>query len=126
MKARIDFSNINPGIMQAMLGLERQVRQAGFDSKLLDPRAAWADPADYDRTAQTLVRQFVDNFAQFEGHVDEGVRNAAPVAVARSAGLHTSRIDGSALAYNQPDPKLPDVLVCRPELAEAVLAVTAE
>jgi 3'(2'), 5'-bisphosphate nucleotidase len=52
--------------------------------------------------------------------------SAAPVAVARAAGLHTSRIDGSALAYNQRDPKLPDVLVCRPELAEAVLAVTAE
>ncbi len=51
--------------------------------------------------------------------------SAAPVAVARSAGLHTSRIDGSALAYNRPDPKLPDLLVCRPELAEAVLAVTA-
>ena len=27
--------------------------------------------------------------------------SAAPVAVARSAGLHTSRIDGSLLAYNQ-------------------------
>jgi len=52
--------------------------------------------------------------------------SAAPVAVARSAGLHTSRIDGSALAYNQPDPKLPDLPVCRPELAQAVLAVTAE
>jgi len=52
--------------------------------------------------------------------------SAAPVAVARSAGLHTSRIDGSALAYNQPDPKLPDLLVCRPEFARAVLAVTAE
>lgn len=50
--------------------------------------------------------------------------SAAPVAVARSAGLHTSRIDGSALAYNQPDPKLPDLVVCRPELAPAVLAVT--
>jgi 3'(2'), 5'-bisphosphate nucleotidase len=50
--------------------------------------------------------------------------SAAPVAVARSAGLHTSRIDGSALAYNQPNPKLPDLLVCRPELAQAVLAVT--
>lgn len=50
--------------------------------------------------------------------------SAAPVVVARAAGLHTSRIDGSALAYNQPDPKLPDVVVCRPELAEAVLAVT--
>ncbi len=36
MKARIDFTNVNPGILQAMLGLERQVRHAGFDSKLLD------------------------------------------------------------------------------------------
>ncbi|WP_084454229.1 inositol monophosphatase family protein [Mycobacterium interjectum] len=51
--------------------------------------------------------------------------SAAPVAVARAAGLHTSRIDGSALAYNQLDPKLPDVVVCRPELAAAVLAVTS-
>jgi 3'(2'), 5'-bisphosphate nucleotidase len=50
--------------------------------------------------------------------------SAAPVAVARAAGLHTSRIDGSVLAYNQPDPKLPDLVVCRPEFAEAVLAVT--
>ncbi len=51
--------------------------------------------------------------------------SAAPVAVARAAGLHTSRIDGSPLRYNAPDPLLPDLLVCRPELAEAVLAVTA-
>ena len=51
--------------------------------------------------------------------------SAAPVAVARAAGLFTSRIDGSPLAYNQPDPKLPDLVVCRPELARAVLAVTA-
>jgi AhpD family alkylhydroperoxidase len=36
MKARIDFSNVNPGIMQAMLGLESQVRHAKFDSRLLD------------------------------------------------------------------------------------------
>lgn len=50
--------------------------------------------------------------------------SAAPVAVARAAGLHTSRIDGSGLVYNQRDPKLPDLVVCRPELAEAVLAVT--
>jgi 3'(2'), 5'-bisphosphate nucleotidase len=50
--------------------------------------------------------------------------SAAPVAVARAAGLHTSRIDGSPLAYNRPDPLLPDLVVCRPELADAVLAVT--
>jgi 3'(2'), 5'-bisphosphate nucleotidase len=50
--------------------------------------------------------------------------SAAPVAVARAAGLFTSRIDGSPLIYNQTDPKLPDLIVCRPELADAVLAVT--
>jgi 3'(2'), 5'-bisphosphate nucleotidase len=50
--------------------------------------------------------------------------SAAPVAVARAAGLHTSRIDGSPLQYNRPDPLLPDLVVCRPEFAEAVLAVT--
>jgi 3'(2'), 5'-bisphosphate nucleotidase len=50
--------------------------------------------------------------------------SAAPVAVARAAGLHTSRIDGSPLIYNRPDPQLPDLVVCRPELADAVLAVT--
>ena len=50
--------------------------------------------------------------------------SAAPVAVARAAGLHTSRIDGSPLDYNQPDPLLPDLVVCRPEFADAVLAVT--
>ena len=36
MKARIDLMHVNPGVIQAMLGLERQVRQAGFDQRLLD------------------------------------------------------------------------------------------
>jgi 3'(2'), 5'-bisphosphate nucleotidase len=48
--------------------------------------------------------------------------SAAPVAVARAAGLHTSRIDGSALRYNRPDPLLPDLLVCDPRFADAVIA----
>ena len=52
----------------------------GVDSALLDPREAWADKAAYDRTAQTLVQQFIDNFAQFADQVDEGVRQAAPKA----------------------------------------------
>jgi 3'(2'), 5'-bisphosphate nucleotidase len=47
--------------------------------------------------------------------------SAAPVAVARAAGLHTSRLDGSPLRYNEPDPYLPDLLVCRPELAARVI-----
>ena len=48
---------------------------------------------------------------------------AAPVTVAASAGLHVSRLDGSPLRYNKPDPWSPDVLVCRPELAADVIAI---
>ncbi|SDY66603.1 3'(2'),5'-bisphosphate nucleotidase [Modestobacter sp. DSM 44400] len=51
--------------------------------------------------------------------------SAAPVAVARAAGLHTSRLDGSPLVYNSPDPWLPDLLICRPELAEQLLSALA-
>ena len=49
--------------------------------------------------------------------------SCAPVAVAAAAGLHVSRLDGSPLRYNRPDPYLPDLLICRPELAEAALDV---
>lgn len=48
--------------------------------------------------------------------------SAAPAAVALAAGLHVSRIDGSPMVFNEPDPWLPDLVICRPELAEAVLA----
>jgi 3'(2'), 5'-bisphosphate nucleotidase len=48
--------------------------------------------------------------------------SAAPVAVARAAGLHASRIDGSPLAYNQADPSVPDILICPIELAEPLLS----
>ena len=48
--------------------------------------------------------------------------SAAPVAVAQAAGLHASRIDGSPLVYNRADPLLPDLMICRPQYAEAVLA----
>lgn len=47
--------------------------------------------------------------------------SAAPIGVARSAGLHVSRLDGSMLRYNNPDPWLPDQVVCRPELAQRLL-----
>jgi 3'(2'), 5'-bisphosphate nucleotidase len=48
--------------------------------------------------------------------------SAAPAAVALAAGAHASRIDGAPLAYNQKDPRLPDILVCRPMLAPTLLA----
>jgi 3'(2'), 5'-bisphosphate nucleotidase len=51
---------------------------------------------------------------------------AAPVAVARAAGFHASRIDGSPLLYNQADLLVPDILVCRPALAGALLEAIRE
>jgi hypothetical protein len=61
-------------------GFDVPVAVPGVDSNLLDPRAAWADKDEYDRTAHKLVQLFVDNFAQFEAHVDQGVKDAAPQA----------------------------------------------
>jgi len=54
--------------------------EAGIDQTILDPRSTWADKGEYDATAARLVQLFIDNFAEFEAHVDEGVRKAAPVA----------------------------------------------
>lgn len=48
--------------------------------------------------------------------------SAAPVGVAQASGLHTSRIDGSPLVYNQASSWLPDLLICRPEWAAPTLA----
>ena len=51
--------------------------------------------------------------------------SCAPVAVARAAGLWVSRIDGSVPRYNQENPYMPDLLICRPELAERALELCA-
>jgi phosphoenolpyruvate carboxykinase (ATP) len=59
-------------------GFEFPVAVPGVDSGILDPREAWGDKAEYDVTARGLVQQFIDNFAQFADHVDEGVRQSAP------------------------------------------------
>lgn len=61
-------------------GFQVPVAVPGVDATILDPRETWADKAAYDQTAAKLVDEFVANFAQFAEHVDEGVRQAAPVA----------------------------------------------
>jgi 3'(2'), 5'-bisphosphate nucleotidase len=70
-----------------------------------------------------VIRGEVDAYVHGGGQYEWD--SAAPVAVACSAGLHASRLDGSPLVYNSPDPLLPDLLVCRPELAAALLDGTA-
>ena len=66
----------------------------------------------------SVVRDVTDAYVHAGGQYEWD--SAAPVAVARAAGLYTSRADGAALAYNQDDVLLPDLLVCRPELAETI------
>lgn len=65
-----------------------------------------------------------------DGYVHAGGQyewdSAAPVAVALATGLHASRIDGSPLTYNHQDPLLPDVVVCRKDLAPRLLAAMAD
>jgi len=51
---------------------------------------------------------------------------AAPVAVARARGFHVSRVDGGPVVYNQKDPLLPDILVCRPAIAPVLLNAIRE
>jgi len=62
-------------------GFDVPVSVPGVDSAILDPRGTWADKEEYDRTAEKLVQLFIDNFAQFADHVDQGVREAAPRSV---------------------------------------------
>jgi len=50
----------------------------GVDTSILNPRDTWADKGAYDEQAAKLVTMFTDNFKQFEAHVDDAVRAAAP------------------------------------------------
>jgi len=69
--------------------------------------------------AMAVVTGEADVYAHSGGQYEWD--SAAPVAVAAAAGLHVSRLDGSPLVYNRPDPWLPDLLICRAELAAPAL-----
>ena len=51
--------------------------------------------------------------------------SAAPVGVALAAGLHATRVDGSVLTYNAAHPYLPDLVICRSEIADGLLRAIA-
>jgi 3'(2'), 5'-bisphosphate nucleotidase len=70
-----------------------------------------------------VVRDVADAYVHAGGQYEWD--SAAPVAVARAAGLFTSRVDGTPLEYNQDDVYLPDLIVCRPELADPIKAFIA-
>ena len=69
--------------------------------------------------AMAVVRGDVDAYVHAGGQWEWD--SAAPAGVVAAAGLHASRLDGSPLIYNRPDPYLPDLLMCRAELANVLL-----
>ena len=58
-------------------GFEVPVAVHDVDTRLLDPRATWADPAAYDSQAKKLVSMFAENFGQYVPFIDEDVKAAA-------------------------------------------------
>lgn len=96
--------------------LSRSVAEA-LDADLVPMGSAGAK-------AMAVVRGDVDVYAHAGGMYEWD--SCAPVAVAAAAGLHVSRMDGSPLRYNREDPWLPDVLICRRELAETCLEVAQQ
>ena len=73
--------------------------------------------------AMAVVRGAADAYVHAGGQHEWD--SAAPAGVALAAGLHASRLDGSPLVYNQAEPWLPDLVICRQELADDLLAALA-
>ncbi|MGY1691076.1 3'(2'),5'-bisphosphate nucleotidase CysQ [Geodermatophilus sp. SYSU D01105] len=96
----------------------RPPREADVAAAALGAEVVPMGSAGYKVTA--VVRGEVDAYVHAGGMYQWD--SAAPVAVAHAAGLTAVRLDGSPLRYNEPDPYLPDLLVCRPELADRLLA----
>lgn len=73
--------------------------------------------------AMAVVRGEADIYLHSGGQYEWD--NCAPVAVAQACGLHVSRLDGTPLRYNNRDTYLPDLLICRAELADHVSKLLA-
>jgi 3'(2'), 5'-bisphosphate nucleotidase len=101
-----------------------RTRPPAFLARLADQLGARLVPMG---SAGAKIAAVIDG--RVDGYVHAGGQyewdSAAPVAVALATGLHASRIDGSALEYNKADPRLPDLLVCRQDLAGRLLAALA-
>jgi len=105
------------GAVRIAVSRSRPPAEAGAVAAALDAELVPLGSAGYKTVA--VARGEVDAYVHSGGQYQWD--SAAPVAVARAAGLTTCRLDGSPLVYNAPDPYLPDLVVCRPELADRIL-----
>ncbi|MDR2280350.1 MAG: 3'(2'),5'-bisphosphate nucleotidase CysQ [Gordonia sp. (in: high G+C Gram-positive bacteria)] len=69
--------------------------------------------------AMAVVRGDADAYVHSGGQYEWD--NCAPVGVALAAGLRCSRLDGRPIVYNNPQPYMPDFIICRAEIADDVL-----
>jgi 3'(2'), 5'-bisphosphate nucleotidase len=119
---------VRPAHAAAAAPGDRQLRFLVSDSR----PPAWAAPVAHELAAElapmgsagakamAVLRGDADAYLHAGGQWEWD--SAAPVGVVLAAGLHASRIDGSALTYNAAHPYLPDLLICRAELAPPLLA----
>ncbi|MCO5317324.1 MAG: 3'(2'),5'-bisphosphate nucleotidase CysQ [Microthrixaceae bacterium] len=110
-----------PGRLRVVVSRTRPPAEALAIAEALD--AELVEMGSAGAKTMSILRGVADIYPHSGGQYEWD--SCAPVAVARAAGLHCSRIDGSALEYNRPDPWLPDLLVCRPEHADRVVGVVA-
>jgi 3'(2'), 5'-bisphosphate nucleotidase len=110
------------GKMRLLVSRTRPPKLAEYLAGVLDAELVPLGSAGAKTMA--VVQGHADVYAHSGGQYEWD--SAAPVGVAAAAGCHCSRLDGSPLVYNRPDPYLPDLLVCRPELAAPVLAAIRE
>ena len=107
-----------PGRLRLVVSRSRPPKIADYLAQTLDAELVPLGSAGAKTMA--VVQGDIDVYAHSGGQHEWD--SAAPVGVAVAAGCHCSRLDGTGLRYNRPDPYLPDLLVCRPELAAPVLA----
>jgi 3'(2'), 5'-bisphosphate nucleotidase len=97
-----------------------RTRPPEFVARLADQVGAQLLPlGSAGAKAAEVIRGDADAYVHSGGQYEWD--SAAPVAVARTAGLHASRIDGSQLSYNQAHPWMPDILICPAALADMLL-----
>ncbi len=106
-----------PGPVRLLVSRTRPPKIAEYLAHVLDAELVPLGSAG--AKAMAVVLGDADVYAHSGGQYEWD--SAAPVGVATAAGCHCSRLDGAPLVYNQPDPYLPDLLVCRADLAETVL-----
>ena len=110
-----------PARLRMLVSRTRPAREALAVAKALD--AELLPMGSAGAKAMAVVRGEADIYLHTGGQYQWD--SCAPIAVARAAGLHTSRVDGSPLRYNEAETYLPDLLICRPELAPQILDLVA-